>query len=798
MCANVNRKGRNKLSLKYPATWWKNMWREALPSGNGKIGASVYGAIKDETVLINHGDLWRIGRKDSVPDVSHTLEETRDLMLKGAYQDASWNLTNALKEKEYKTSLSSRLPLGALNLSMPCDKAFRNYERILDMETGEVIVKWVDDETAYQRNLFVSRADNLIAYEINSDAGGVSGTLQLSLQKSDKGKISQLFPSLNESMEVRTEPSYMFYAAQNNDGTDFGAVLRIVPTGGKVNTKEGNIQFKDTKKTLILLKVFVKGEREEEWQRLKHELAKIDRTYEQLLSRHVELHRPLFQTASIDLTEDDDQQSNEELLLEAYSGEAPTSLIEKMWAYGRYLFISGTGKQSQPFGLYGLWYGDYRVMWGHNMANENIQMMYWHTTVGGFVDHIPALFEYYDSMMDDFRNNAKNLYGCRGIFIPAGTTPGIGVPNQIVPVIMNWTGAAAWLAKHFYDYYVFTGDETFLKEKALPFMNEVALFYEDFLVLGGNGYYQYYPSVSPENTPENFMPKDQASLAHPMPTTINATVDFAIMKELFSHLIEGSQIVAENPDKIKKWKGVLNRIPSYQINDDGAIREWMHPDFDDRYNHRHLSHIYPIFPGQEFTQEEQPKLFKAFETAVQKRLIGAQTGWSLAHMAAIYARLGNGDKALECLDILARSCLSNNFYTLHNDWRDMGICMNTSNAPVQMDANLGWINAVQEMLIYVSSSIVKLLPAVPSKWRQGSVSDLRITTGKVSFSWDMEKKKFLGTILAERETKVTIKLPDYVEEYQLVGKGVSVKISSFDENYYDVQLNPGQKLTIHS
>src|SRR5690625_578082 len=119
MCANVNRNSRNKLTLKYPATWWRNMWREALPSGNGKIGASVYGAVKDETILINHGDLWRVGRKDNVPDVSHTLEETRDLMSKGAYQDASWNLTNALKEKEYKTNLSSRLPLGALNLSMP-------------------------------------------------------------------------------------------------------------------------------------------------------------------------------------------------------------------------------------------------------------------------------------------------------------------------------------------------------------------------------------------------------------------------------------------------------------------------------------------------------------------------------------------------------------------------------------------------------------------------------------------------------------------------------------------------------
>src|SRR5699024_4637887 len=150
--------------------------------------------------------------------------------------------------------------------------------------------------------------------------------------------------------------------------------------------------------------------------------------------------------SSIELGDEEDSHSNEELLLKAYAGEAPIPLIQKMWAYGRYLFISATNKDEQPFGLYGLWYDDYHLQWRQHMHNENIQMMYCHASVGGLIEHVPALFHYYDSMMDEFRNNAKKLYGCRGIFIPAGTTPGIGVPNQVVPVIMNWTGAAGWLA----------------------------------------------------------------------------------------------------------------------------------------------------------------------------------------------------------------------------------------------------------------------------------------------------------------------------------------------------------------
>jgi len=790
--------GENKLILSYPTSWWKNMWREALPSGNGKIGASVYGGIKNETILMNHGDLWHLGIKDDVPDVSHTLQETRDLMSDKKYLEASWHLTNALKDKEYNTQLAASLPLGALNLSMPSESAFRNYHRTLDMETGEVTVEWDEEDKSYYRKLFVSREDDLIAYEIGTEIGSVEGEVHVTLQKSDDGKLAERYPHLTDTLEVHADESYFYYAAQNDDGTDFGAVLRIIPTGGHTKNKNNRIQFMDSEKVLILVKVFIKGEREEEWKRLKSELEEIHMGYEQLIERHINIHKPLLHSSSIELEHEEDSLSNEELLLKAYSGEVPISLIQKMWSYGRYLFISGTSVNDQPFGLYGLWYGDYNLIWSHHMANENIQMMYWHAGVGGLIEQVPALFNYYDSMMNDFRNNAKKLYGCRGIFIPAGTTPGIGVPNQVVPVIMNWTGAAGWLAKHYYDYYLFTGNHAFLKEKALPFMREVALFYEDFLVVGEYGYYKFFPSVSPENTPENFMPEDGQPLAHPMPTTINATADFAIMKELFTHLIEGSVAVGEDLQEIERWEQILEKVPSYQINDDGAIKEWMHDDFEDRYDHRHLSHIYPVFPGQEFTREENPDIFKAFEIAVNNRLIGAQTGWSLVHMSSIYSRLENGDKALESLDVLSRSCLLSNFFTLHNDWRDMGICLNSETAPVQMDANLGFVNAVQEMLIYVSPSFMKLLPALPTKWKQGKVKDIRFMTGKICFSWDKEINKFEGTLIAERETQLILKLPDLCKNYTIIGDAINYRQSKIGKNYVDIKMEPGQTLSIKS
>jgi len=789
---------RNKLILKYPTSWWNNKWREGLPSGNGRIGALVYGAVKDETVMLTHEDLWHWGRKDELPDVSYTLPETRKLMDEEKYLEASWHLTNALVDRGYQTELASRFPVADLRLTMECEQAFKQYRRSLDMETGEIAVTWKDGDQRYERKLFVSRADNAIVYEINAVGQPFNGALRLAFHPTEEPSLVEACKEIEATIQTKVEGDYCYYAARNDDGTDFGAVMRVVTsTGDSTVQVQDQIGFQDATRVLAIVKLFVKGDRDQEWNKLQAELSAIPADYNQLLSSHEALHGPLFHRANIELGgQEESVRTNEELLLDAYDGEASTELIERMWAYGRYLFISGTHEEGYPFGLYGLWGGDYQLTWCHNMANENVQMMYWHAPAGGLMDLMPALIRYYESMMDDFRENARKLYGCRGIYIPAGSTPGIGVPNQIVPVIMNWTGAAAWLARHYYEYYLYTGDRQLLVNKVLPFMREAVLFYEDFIVLEQGGQIKFYPSVSPENTPENFMPTDGKPLAHPMPTTINATMDCALLKELLTHLIQGSQDADMYHEEIARWEDMLKRIPDYRINSDGAIREWMDERFDDRYNHRHLSHIYPIFPGQEFTREEHPDRFEAFETAVNKRLIGAQTGWSLGHMSAIYARLGDGNKALAQLDILSRSCLLNNFLTLHNDWRDMGVCLNMEEAPIQLDANMGWVNAVQEMLLYVSPTMVKLLPALPDRWSSGKVTDLRFCTGKVSFEWNRADGTFRAKLTAERNTKITLKLPAIFEHYTLSGHNVSFMPSTLGEGFYDISMGESGQLVI--
>lgn len=792
-------RSRYTLKLKYPASWWRNKWREALPAGNGTIGAAVLGAVADETIILTHSGLWQGGRVEPVPDVSHTLPETRKLMDEGRYAEANWHLTNALKETGYRAKMAAPMPLADLVLTMGADQPFRRYQRSLDMETGEISVTWLDGDTAYARKLFVSRADGIVVCSITASRPVADVEIGLRFHPSDKPNLAEAVKEWMSTAEVRVDGEWVQYAARHEDGTDYGAVLRVITKGGQLVSTGSAIHVTACDNVLLLVKPFIRSDRTRAWAGLKQELAEVAGDYPALLERHVALHAPLFAKTNLELGDGGEEQSTEELLLAGYEGEAPTKLIETLWAYGKYLYISATAEDGLPMPLYGLWGGDYRLIWSHYMANENIQMMNWHAPVGGLAELMKPMFNHYRSLMDTFRDNARKLYGCEGIFIPAGTTPGIGVPTQIVPVILNWTGAAGWLAAHYYDYYLFTGDMDFLKEEAIPFMLEAATFYEQFLVEEADGTYRIYPSVSPENTPGNYMPPGGESLAHPMPTAINATMDIAILKELFTNLIEGCRAAGMHLDKIPGWERLLSRLPGYLLNEDGAIKEWSHPDFDDRYNHRHLSHLYPVFPGREFVREEAPEWFQAFEIAVRKRELGAQTGWSLAHMASIYARLGDGEAALQSLDVLTRSCLLSNLFTLHNDWRGMGISMNKEQAPVQLDAILGVTNAVQEMLLFVSPRLVKLMPAVPRRWEKGKAEGFRFCTGSVSFVWDRGTRRFEARIQADRPTDIRLILPQEFAPYEIHGNdaGVNPKVPK-EGNSIRIRLVPGQQILIHS
>lgn len=763
------------LVMTSPAAWHRDMYREAAPTGNGIIGVSVYGGIFQERLAINHCRLWEKGRKQELPDVHEALQKTREFIDNGNYMEGNWCSANALKDKEYAPRLGNPIPVSDIYYEMPDRKLFKHYRRCVHMDTGVVDVSWEENGSKYVRNTFVSRANDVVYHKITSSTENFSIALIAGRHETFEDDAKKRWEN-KESCSYAAGNNFCF-ESQHEDDSWYGVIGKVL-TDGKVSTDDCRVLVDDATWVLIAVKTIV-GKETPLKEAINTVADSLCMNYEDELKAHTELHEPLYRSVRLSLS-DIKNTTNEELLRQAYDEEVTPELLEKQWKFGRYLMICGTREDGLPFPLYGLWHGRYKMMWPHNMANENLEMIYWHTMPGNLQFATKTMIHYYVSKMPEFRECARRLFGLPGIYMPAGTTPEHSFPTQIVPVILNWIGCAGWMSQHFYQYYIYTGDEKLLHEEILPFMSEAAEFYENYVQREADGKIKIYPSVSPENTPLNFIPKDNPDMAHPCPSVENATMDIAIIKELFTNLLEISANTGLFVEKRTVWQDIIDNLPAYDTTEDGDIREWQKDGFEERYNHRHLSHIYPLFPGMEFVRgRDDEELVKAFEKAVEKRILGAQTGWSLAHMACIYARLQRPDNVMECLDILAKSCLLRNFFTLHNDWRGMGLTLGRgSQAPVQLDAAMGVVGAIQEMLMFVSADCIKLLPAIPGRLNSGIIEGIRFATGSLNMSWNIEKCEFEAELFAERDTKVKVILPEFVRESCSVKNGDIIEIAA--------------------
>lgn len=748
---------KNKLIMKYPSTWHQEMWREAAPCGNGLIGLSVYGGIKKEIILMNHAYLWRGSLTEELPDVSESLKTTRKFLKENDVLNADKVLSDALNKKDYKGETAVPLPLADISIYSHSNQLPKNYRRIIDMEKALVTVTWTENSVRYKRETFVSRINDLVFTRITCDEKILD--LNVGVLHHDDETIGK-YEIINE--EIKNSDNHIFFSAYNDDDFakgDYGAVCKVTSNGDAVAVtrferkyEKKEISIKNANEILLVTRLFIKSNREDEFK-------EISETYDfdTELAKHASAHNEIYSSVDFSIS-DETETSNEELLIQAYDTGATNELIEKLYAYGRYLFVcSSRNKDTLPCHLVGLWNGSYDCMWAFYMYNVNFELMYWQALTGNMPDYLKLALSYTESQMADFEENAKKLYGCRGIFINSVNTPESGLSKFNGNHILNWTMSAAWFSQHFWDYYMYTGDIEYLKEHSLPFMCKTALFFEDFLELDDNGHYLFSPSVSPENTASNIK-----SIVHrEIETCVNATMDIAVLKELLTNLIKGAKITGEYTDKIQTWENMIAKLPEYQINEDGAIKEWTHEFYKDNYNHRHHSHIYPVFPGREVKRGDE--LFPAFKKAEDMRLqfgLSDQSSWSMIFMACISARMANGERCLEILDTMARNCLMNNFFTLHNDWRRTGpvFCDDMRQAPFQMDGNLGIPAAINEMMLYSDEDHIEVLPALPKEWKSGYIKGLLSFYGIVcDVEWDEKTVTLTTNATVDMQRKIVYK-----------------------------------------
>lgn len=769
-------------------------WQDALPCGNGTTGALVYGNIKNELVVFNHKLLWLKSEKPVMKPVAQHLEEFRRLLLEGKYKEAEDFFVQKASANHslgrYHTDPYQ--PAFDLKIDMGIKTAFKEYTRYIDFETGEAIVRWRDAGVGFRRKLFVSRQDDVVCMSIDSDSeADINCKIKLCphdievLDGMGSGKEKQA-KVISFVYNVYSDTKWITFKGCYKDGSEFGGVARVIPQGGAILQSNGEISLSNASKVLIIIKIFAGNKHEGILESQRKEIEELPADYDALLERHLSEHRELFNRLTLTLEENipKKEYTNELLLMESYSDHVSSQLIKRMFDYGRYLLISSSRQGGLPANLQGIWNGDYDPAWSSDYHNDvNIQMNYWQALPGNLPETVLPYFDYYESMIDDFRANAKNVYNCRGILTPiAQSTNGIVTPD----IWLTWTAGAGWLAQLFYDYWLFTRDDEFLKNRTVPFLKEIALFYEDFLFEGNDGKAVFAPSLSPENLP---LIKNSSIV------TINATMDVAIAKEVLSNLCDSCEYLGIGQANIEKWKDMIRKLPDYEVNEDGAIREWLYPGLKDNYEHRHFSHIYPLFPGLEITCEKNPRLLNAVKVAIEKRLaigIQAQTGWSFVYMASIYSRLGEGNKALECIEMLCRSCVGPNLFTYHNDWRSQGLTMfwgYGNPPPFQIEANMGFTSVILEMLAFSAPGIIKILPALPDKWEKGEIKGM-LCRGAIilDLQWDFSQNEINIALCSKVRQKLILKFPTVPKEIKFEPSDIYIDNSILGSEYREIEL----------
>ena len=750
----------NVLKFCTPAKWWGEKWREGLYLGNGKIGANVYGGVSEEKILINDATLNWLGRTTVVPDVSVKIKDVRAKIDNGEFVQAQSVLPKALEQKNFRPQAEYPLPMCELCLNFQQNDVTAEYARELDMEKGEVTVSYSVAATKYKRSCFVSRADNLIAYRITKQgAGAISLTMNFALMHRVNARTYEGVCNMPEGVATKYDKQFLTFAARNDDnGMDYGAVAKFTVLGGSVRADDKGVEIVNAQSVYILIKTFVNASREREFDSLKKQLAAIKDTYDKLLKPHVALHSKLYSSCEISLSKEDDKLV-EDLLLDAQAGNLSPQLAEKLYNFSRYLTVAGNAEGGPFFGPCGLWNGAYKPYRAFKSASGELEMTYLHTLQGNLAFNLEKSFEYYERNMDDYRNNAQRLFGCRGIMVPVVSAPNTGRLGSTDVFAIHFTGCAAWIAGLYYKFAKYTQNTKFLKTRLIPFMKEIAAFYEDFIIQSDAGP-EISPSALPMRIDDSYKIVDRPVIAK------NSVLDFALAKNLLLNLCEACDECQVKGD-VKSWRKLAEQIPAKQLTSDGSFKEFVNSIISVDYTGVSNGALFDAYFGDGVSMLSDVETVEQYlATADKKRSEPSlQNSFNTMVLGAVYARLGDAFKAKQCLTNAVRGCALNNLVFADKDWRGMGICGSGVWTPIQLNANMVFAHDVQQMLMYSHGVIIKIFPALPSDWTNVSFQGMIAENGAVvSASLDSDKGVFTVSLEAKKETLVKLLLPDFVKK----------------------------------
>lgn len=751
--------------------WYREpakVWEDALPVGNGRLGAMVYGDWNKENIQVNEESLWGGAKVDANAAAAGKIPEIQRLLVAGEIEKAV-----ALSEKELKSNplrIRSYQSFGNFRIDFGTEgfwwEQVTDYRRDLDLQTGLATSSYRIDGVKYTREVFASAPDNIIVIRLSADRPGKL-TFRFSYSREQDAVATPL-----SSHELQIQGQVVDLPME--DGGEIGAhmkfagIVRGSHKGGSMITNANSFFVKNADEVLFYFTAatdydVTKLNFDHHIDPLARCRALLDQAqkqhYEQILSRHIADHRQLFDRVVFNIGQPSDLPTDQRLK-KVKEGNQDLSLISLYFQYGRYLLMGSSRSPGVlPANLQGIWNKDMNAAWSSDFhTNINIQMNYWPAEVCNLSETVVPFSNLISALREPGRVTARKTYNSSGwtmnhLTDPFGRTAiADGVGWGTFPI------AAAWLVLHQWDHYLFTNDKAYLTKEAYPSMKEAAEFILGYLVQDHKGYLVTAPSNSPEN-------RYRMADGKEFQLTYGATMDIQIIRELFEACLTAGAVVGEETDFIKKLKQVLTKLPPLRISPRyQTIQEWIEDYEEVEPGHRHMSHLFGLYPGKSITSDKK-ELFEAARKTIARRRFynenesnrnGSYTGWSRAWMINFYARLLDGEEAGKNVQALLAKTTLNNLFNTH--------------PPFQIDGNFGGTAGIAEMLIQSHNKEVHILPALPPVWSDGEIKVLRARQGlTVDLKWS-QGNLISVTLTADEDTTVKLRYKDHIKKVKLGGK----------------------------
>ena len=719
-------------------------WEEALPVGNGRLGAMVFGKTGQERIQLNEDTYWTGGPYSTVVKGGYrSLPKIRKLVFDGKYQEAS-NLFGRTM-MGYPVEQQKYQSLGNLILTFQHEDSVSEYKRWLDLETGITSVSYLVNGVRFQRDVFSSAPDQAIVIRLTADHPG-----SLSFTANLRGERNQTFSNYATDY-FRMDPDGKNGLMLTGKSADYMGVkgrirydarLRAVSAGGKIRTNGVDliVEHADTV-TLYLAAAtnFVNYRKvsADQHARAIGYLKRIkDKSYTSVLEKATKDYKRYFDRVSLTLENSANSYLPTDLRIKKIQDAGDPSMAALSYQFGRYLLIGSSRPGTQPANLQGIWNEDMNPAWDSKYTtNINTEMNYWPVESGNLAECAMPLVKMVYELQDQGSQVARENYGARGWVFHQNTDIWRVAAPMDGPTWGTFTVGGAWLCTHLWEHFQYTGDRSYLKE-IYPVIRGSVVFFMDFLVSHPNGKWLVTnPSTSPENFPDGGGNKpyfDEVTAGFREGATICAgsSIDMEILYDLFGYFDKASALLGIHDSFVKRVEAARKKLVPPQIGSDGSLQEWCEDWKSLEKNHRHFSHLYGLYPGKVLYEKRTEALTDAYKKVLNERGDGAM-GFSRAWKMALWARLGDGDRALKIYrGYLLEQCCSSLFAKC--------------GSALQVDGSLGVTAAITEMLMQSQDSFIRLLPALPESWKKGSFQGLCARGGfELDFSWEDNKLKSL-------------------------------------------------------